>query len=56
MTFSPAELVSFHSEVMPLFPGDIISPGTPGAVVIDDGDTVECRIPGIGFLINPVRR
>jgi 2-keto-4-pentenoate hydratase/2-oxohepta-3-ene-1,7-dioic acid hydratase in catechol pathway len=56
MAFGPAALVSFHSKVMPLFPGDIISPGTPGAVVINDGDTVECRIPGIGTLINPVRR
>jgi 2-keto-4-pentenoate hydratase/2-oxohepta-3-ene-1,7-dioic acid hydratase in catechol pathway len=56
MTFSPAFLVSFHSQVMPLFPGDIISTGTPGAVVITDGDTVECRIPGIGTLTNTVRR
>ncbi|WP_067682532.1 fumarylacetoacetate hydrolase family protein [Nocardia miyunensis] len=54
MTFSPAFLVSFHSQVMPLFPGDIISTGTPGAVVITDGDTVECRIPGIGTLTNTV--
>jgi 2-keto-4-pentenoate hydratase/2-oxohepta-3-ene-1,7-dioic acid hydratase in catechol pathway len=56
MTFGPAALVSFHSKVMPLFPGDIISTGTPGAVVLDDGDTVECRIPGIGSLANDVRR
>ena len=56
MTFGPAALVSFHSKVMPLFPGDIISTGTPGAVVLDDGDTVECRIPGIGSLVNYVRR
>ncbi|MGA8115597.1 MAG: fumarylacetoacetate hydrolase family protein [Actinocatenispora sp.] len=56
MTFGPAALVSFHSRVMPLFPGDIISTGTPGAVVIEDGDTVECRIPGIGTLVNHVRR
>jgi 2-keto-4-pentenoate hydratase/2-oxohepta-3-ene-1,7-dioic acid hydratase in catechol pathway len=54
MTFPPRFLVSFHSRVMPLFPGDIISTGTPGAVVITDGDVVECRIPGIGSLINPV--
>jgi 2-keto-4-pentenoate hydratase/2-oxohepta-3-ene-1,7-dioic acid hydratase in catechol pathway len=27
MAFRPAELVSFHSHVMPLFPGDIISTG-----------------------------
>jgi 2-keto-4-pentenoate hydratase/2-oxohepta-3-ene-1,7-dioic acid hydratase in catechol pathway len=56
MAFSPAALVSFHSKVMPLFPGDIISTGTPGAVVLDDGDIVECRIPGIDSLINRVRR
>lgn len=30
MRFSPAYLISFHSHVMPLEPGDIISPGTPG--------------------------
>lgn len=54
MTFSPAHLVSFHSRVMPLFPGDIISTGTPGALVISDGDTIECRIPGIGQLTTTV--
>lgn len=55
MTFGPELLVSFHSEVMPLFAGDIISTGTPGAVVIQDGDIAECRIPGLGTLSNPVR-
>lgn len=55
MTFDPEYLVSFHSEVMPLFAGDIISTGTPGAVVIQDGDIAECRIPGLGTLSNPVR-
>jgi 2-keto-4-pentenoate hydratase/2-oxohepta-3-ene-1,7-dioic acid hydratase in catechol pathway len=54
MTFDPAFLVSFHSQVMPLFPGDIISTGTPGAVRITPGDVVECRIPGVGVLANPV--
>lgn len=54
MTFSPWELVAFHSEVMTLLPGDIISTGTPGAVVIRDGDTLECRITGFGALVNPV--
>jgi len=54
MTFPPEFLVSFHSHVMPLFPGDIISTGTPGAVVIAEGDVVECRIPGVGSLRNPV--
>jgi 2-keto-4-pentenoate hydratase/2-oxohepta-3-ene-1,7-dioic acid hydratase in catechol pathway len=54
MMFSPAQLVSFHSQVMPLHPGDIISTGTPGAVVIGPGDLAECRIEGIGTLSNPV--
>src|SRR5215213_307989 len=56
MMFSPWFLVSFHSKVMTLLPGDIISTGTPGAVVIDDGDVVECRIIGFEPLSNPVRR
>ena len=54
MRFDPAFLVSFHSKVMPLFPGDIISPGTPGAVHVRPGDVVECRVPGVGILRNPV--
>ena len=40
MTFSPAELLSFHSQVMPFYPGDILSTGTPGAVAIEPGDVV----------------
>ena len=54
MRFSPAFLVSFHSRVMPLQPGDIISPGTPGAIHVRPGDTAECRVPGVGVLRNPV--
>ena len=54
MRFSPAFLVSFHSKAMPLHPGDIISPGTPGAIRIRPGDTAECHIPGVGVLQNPV--
>ena len=56
MTFSPWELVAFHSRVMTLLPGDIISTGTPGAVEIRDGDVLECRIGGFGPLSNPVVR
>jgi len=56
MTFSPWFLVSFHSKVMTLLPGDIISTGTPGAVQIRDGDVVECRITGLEPLSNPVVR
>ncbi len=56
MAFPPFYLVSFHSHVATLYPGDIISTGTPGAVVIGDGDVAECRIEGLGTLSNPVRR
>ncbi|GAB3520720.1 fumarylacetoacetate hydrolase family protein [Arthrobacter monumenti] len=54
MRYDPAYLISFHSKVMPLYPGDIISTGTPGAVHIRSGDVAECRIPGVGVLTNPV--
>jgi 2-keto-4-pentenoate hydratase/2-oxohepta-3-ene-1,7-dioic acid hydratase in catechol pathway len=56
MAFPPFYLVSFHSHVATLYPGDIISTGTPGAVVIGDGDVAECRVEGLGTLSNRVRR
>jgi 2-keto-4-pentenoate hydratase/2-oxohepta-3-ene-1,7-dioic acid hydratase in catechol pathway len=55
MTFPPDFLVSFHSRIMTLLPGDIISTGTPGAVPIQDGDLVACRITGFEPLENPVK-
>lgn len=54
MTFRPDFLIAFHSRVMTLLPGDIISTGTPGATVIRDGDRVEARIDGFPHLVNPV--
>ena len=58
MIFSPWRLVAFHSRVMTLLPGDIIATGTPGAVVLNPGDSLECRINSrfCGFepLVNPV--
>jgi 2-keto-4-pentenoate hydratase/2-oxohepta-3-ene-1,7-dioic acid hydratase in catechol pathway len=56
MIFSPWSLVSFHSKVMTLLPGDVICTGTPGAVEIRDGDVVECRIGSFAPLSNPVVR
>jgi 2-keto-4-pentenoate hydratase/2-oxohepta-3-ene-1,7-dioic acid hydratase in catechol pathway len=56
MMFSPWRLVSFHSKVMTLLPGDVISTGTPGAVEIRSGDVAECRITGFRPLSNPVVR
>ena len=55
MTFPPDFLISFLSSVMTLLPGDIISTGTPGAVVINDGDIVECKINGFSPLKNRVK-
>jgi 2-keto-4-pentenoate hydratase/2-oxohepta-3-ene-1,7-dioic acid hydratase in catechol pathway len=54
MTFRPWWLVSFHSKVMTLLPGDIISTGTPGAVHIRSGDVAGCHIDGFRDLSNPV--
>ncbi|TXT65039.1 MAG: Fumarylacetoacetate (FAA) hydrolase [Promethearchaeota archaeon] len=55
MTFPPDFLVSFHSEIMTLLPGDIISTGTPRAVQLRDGDIIECQIDGFMSLKNPVK-
>ncbi len=54
MTFPPDFLVSFHSKVMKMYPGDIISTGTPRAVHIKHGDVVSCQIDGFEPLVCPV--
>ena len=54
MTFSPDVLIAYHSQIMTLLPGDIISTGTPGAVHIHHGDIVQCRITGFETLENAV--
>lgn len=56
MAFAPFSLVAFFSRVFEFEPGDLLCTGTPGAAVIDDGDTVACRIDGFPELTNPVRR
>jgi 2-keto-4-pentenoate hydratase/2-oxohepta-3-ene-1,7-dioic acid hydratase in catechol pathway len=48
MQFSPRELVAYHSAVMTLEPGDVISTGTPGAHPIDPGDRVRAEVDRIG--------
>lgn len=48
MAFSPAELVAFHSRVMTLEPGDLISTGTPGAHVLEPGITIRAEVEGVG--------
>ncbi len=55
-------LVAFASNTFTLEPGDLILTGTPAGVgyardprvSLEDGDTVEVEIEGIGVLRNPV--
>jgi 2-keto-4-pentenoate hydratase/2-oxohepta-3-ene-1,7-dioic acid hydratase in catechol pathway len=55
MIFSIPEILSFVSRNMTLYPGDIITTGTPqGVGPIKPGDVVEVEIERIGVLRNPV--
>lgn len=56
MLFSPRELVAYHSRVMTLEPGDLISTGTPGAHPIEPGDDVRAEVEGVGTLSAAVVR
>ena len=56
MTHPPEKLISFFSEDMTWKAGDILLTGTPGAMVIEDGDTVGAEVEQVGRLENPVRR
>ena len=49
-------LVSFISQVMTLYPGDLIITGTPAGIgPMKRGDEIEVRIEGIGSLRNTVK-
>lgn len=50
MLHGPQKLVAFFSSIMPLEPGDVISTGTPGAVVLREGSVVGCTIPHVGAI------
>ncbi len=55
MLFPVARLVRYLSNIMTLFPGDLIASGTPAGVgPLSDGDLVEVEVEGIGTLKNPV--
>lgn len=56
MHFSPRELVAFHSRVMTLEPGDLISTGTPGAHPVEPGDSVRAEVEGVGTVTANVVR
>jgi 2-keto-4-pentenoate hydratase/2-oxohepta-3-ene-1,7-dioic acid hydratase in catechol pathway len=54
--FSLDKVLRYVSSVMTLYPGDLILTGTPAGVgPLENGDTVEISIPGIGQLENPVK-
>lgn len=56
MIFTVAELVAFISHIMTLYPGDLITTGTPpGVGPLAAGDSVEVEIAGIGVLRHSVR-
>ncbi|MBF0491668.1 MAG: fumarylacetoacetate hydrolase family protein [Deltaproteobacteria bacterium] len=55
MIFGVPKLVSFVSHMMTLYPGDVISTGSPGGTcTMKSGDVVEVKIEGIGSLRNSV--
>lgn len=57
MAFSVAFIIRYISQVMTLYPGDLIATGTPAGVSsLREGDVVEVEIEGIGVLRNGVRR
>ena len=56
MAFPVAYLVRYISRIMTLYPGDLISTGTPAGVsALHDGDTVEVEVEGVGTLRNEAR-
>lgn len=62
MLFTVAELIAFISTYITLYPGDVISTGTPAGVgtfrqpplFLKPGDVVEVVVDAIGRLCNPV--
>ena len=55
MIFDVETIVSYVSENVTLFPGDVILTGSPAGISrMDHGDLVECEIEGIGVLRNQV--
>lgn len=55
MVYDVPTLISYISQYIYLFPGDLIFTGTAGSTKpIKPGDIVEVEIPGIGTLSNPV--
>jgi 2-keto-4-pentenoate hydratase/2-oxohepta-3-ene-1,7-dioic acid hydratase in catechol pathway len=55
MAFPVPFLIKYISNIMTLYPGDLIATGTPAGVsAMKDGDVVEVEIPEIGVLRNTI--
>ena len=55
MIFDIPFLISYVSRTMTLYPGDLISTGTPAGIApMKPGDTIVVKIEGVGELSNPV--
>ena len=55
MAFPVPFLIRYISEIMTLYPGDLIATGTPAGVSrMEPGDIVEVEVAGIGVLRNQV--
>lgn len=60
LLFKPAEILAYISQIITLEPGDIIATGTPSGVGsgrkpqvwLQAGQTVTCKVEGIGELVN----
>lgn len=56
MAFSVSHIVRYISDVMTLYPGDLIATGTPAGVsTLNNGDIVEVEVDGVGILRNSVK-
>ena len=54
MIFPPDYIVSFHSKIMTLMPGDIISTGTPKGANVQNGAVIKAEIDGFTTISCPV--
>lgn len=55
LIFGVHEIVSFASQYLTLYPGDVIYTGTPGTTeTLTSGDVVEVELEGVGVLRNHV--
>ena len=55
LIFKVPEIIAFVTEVMTLYPGDVILTGTPSGVgPMNIGDTVTVELSGVGKLVNTI--